>query len=32
MWTVSAFQNHPLAMFVADEDATLELKVGKWGK
>jgi len=27
MWTVSAFQYHPLAMFVADEDATLELKV-----
>ncbi|KAH7730781.1 glucosamine-6-phosphate isomerase 2-like protein [Aphelenchoides avenae] len=27
MWTVSAFQMHPNAMFVADEDATLELKV-----
>ncbi|GAU90289.1 hypothetical protein RvY_02727 [Ramazzottius varieornatus] len=27
MWTVSAFQMHPRAMFVCDEDATLELKV-----
>jgi len=27
MWTVSAFQLHPLTIFVADEDATLELKV-----
>lgn len=27
MWTVSAFQMHPNAMFIADEDATLELKV-----
>jgi glucosamine-6-phosphate deaminase len=27
MWTVSAFQQHPKAMFVCDEDATLELKV-----
>jgi len=27
MWTVSAFQLHPHAMFVFDEDATLELKV-----
>lgn len=27
MWTVSAFQMHPLTIFVADEDATLELKV-----
>ncbi|CAJ0579213.1 unnamed protein product, partial [Mesorhabditis spiculigera] len=27
MWTVSAFQMHPLATFIADEDATLELKV-----
>lgn len=27
MWTVSAFQMHPKAMFVCDEDATLELKV-----
>ncbi|CAL8087968.1 unnamed protein product [Calicophoron daubneyi] len=27
MWTVSAFQNHPKAIFVVDEDATLELKV-----
>ncbi|CAI4228887.1 unnamed protein product [Auanema sp. JU1783] len=27
MWTVSAFQQHPQAMFIADEDATLELKV-----
>ena len=27
MWTVSAFQMHPRTLFVADEDATLELKV-----
>lgn len=27
MWTVSAFQMHPRAIFVCDEDATLELKV-----
>ncbi|KHN73591.1 Glucosamine-6-phosphate isomerase [Toxocara canis] len=27
MWTVSAFQMHPLTIFLADEDATLELKV-----
>uniref|UniRef100_A0A1I7X8N1 E3 ubiquitin-protein ligase E3D n=1 Tax=Heterorhabditis bacteriophora TaxID=37862 RepID=A0A1I7X8N1_HETBA len=27
MWTVSAFQNHPLVIFIADEDATIELKV-----
>ena len=27
MWTVSAFQMHPRALFVCDEDATLELKV-----
>ncbi|MFH4983722.1 hypothetical protein AB6A40_010431 [Gnathostoma spinigerum] len=27
MWTVSAFQMHPKAVFVADEDATNELKV-----
>lgn len=27
MWTVSAFQTHPRTIFVADEDATLELKV-----
>jgi glucosamine-6-phosphate deaminase len=27
MWTVSAFQQHPRAMFVCDEDATHELKV-----
>ncbi|WKY02400.1 hypothetical protein Q1695_016002 [Nippostrongylus brasiliensis] len=27
MWTVSAFQMHPNAMFIADEDSTLELKV-----
>ncbi|CAJ0943127.1 unnamed protein product, partial [Mesorhabditis belari] len=27
MWTVSAFQMHPLVTFIADEDATLELKV-----
>lgn len=27
MWTVSAFQMHPKAMFVCDEDATSELKV-----
>ena len=27
MWTVSAFQQHPCALFVCDEDATLELRV-----
>ena len=27
MWTVSAFQQHPAAIFVCDEDATSELKV-----
>ncbi|XP_022128985.1 glucosamine-6-phosphate isomerase 2 isoform X2 [Pieris rapae] len=27
MWTVSAFQQHPQALFVCDEDATLELRV-----
>lgn len=27
MWTVSAFQLHPLTLFVCDEDATLELRV-----
>lgn len=27
LWTVSAFQNHPSTIFLADEDATLELKV-----
>ena len=27
MWTVSAFQMHPRAVFICDEDATLELKV-----
>ena len=27
MVTVSAFQQHPKAIFVCDEDATLELKV-----
>lgn len=27
MWTVSAFQQHPRTIFVADEDATMELKV-----
>ena len=27
MWTVSAFQQHPKALFVCDEDATLELRV-----
>ncbi|KAM9794959.1 glucosamine-6-phosphate isomerase 1 [Neosynchiropus ocellatus] len=26
MWTVSAFQQHPLSVFVCDEDATLELR------
>lgn len=31
MWTVSAFQMHSNAMFVADEDATLELKGHKHG-
>ncbi|XP_053594843.1 glucosamine-6-phosphate isomerase [Microplitis mediator] len=27
MWTVSAFQQHPHALFICDEDATLELRV-----
>ncbi|XP_002731734.1 glucosamine-6-phosphate deaminase 1-like [Saccoglossus kowalevskii] len=27
MWTVSAFQQHPKTIFIADEDATLELRV-----
>lgn len=27
MWTVSAYQQHPKAIFVCDEDATLELRV-----
>lgn len=27
MWTVSALQQHPKAVFICDEDATLELKV-----
>ncbi|GMS86121.1 hypothetical protein PENTCL1PPCAC_8296, partial [Pristionchus entomophagus] len=27
MWTVSAFQMHPTTLFIADEEATLELKV-----
>ncbi|KIH61305.1 glucosamine-6-phosphate deaminase [Ancylostoma duodenale] len=27
MWTVSAFQMHPNVMFIADDDACLELKV-----
>lgn len=27
MWTVSAFQMHPKALFVCDDDATLELRV-----
>ncbi|KAK7098085.1 glucosamine-6-phosphate isomerase 1-like isoform X1 [Littorina saxatilis] len=27
MWTVSAFQQHPAAIFVCDEDATNELRV-----
>lgn len=27
MWTVSAFQQHPKATFVCDENATLELRV-----
>ncbi len=27
MWTVSTFQQHPKALFVCDEDATLELRV-----
>jgi glucosamine-6-phosphate deaminase len=27
MWTVSAFQQHPRAIFVCDEPATMELKV-----
>ncbi len=28
MWTVSCVQMHPHAIFVCDDDATLELKVG----
>lgn len=27
MWTVSAIQQHPRALLICDEDATLELKV-----
>ena len=27
MWTITALQQHPKAIFVCDEDATLELKV-----
>lgn len=27
MWTISAFQQHPKTIMIADEDATLELKV-----
>ena len=27
MWMVSAFQKHPNAIFVCDEDATLELYI-----
>ena len=27
MWTVSAVQEHPKAILVCDEDATMELKV-----
>ena len=27
MWTVSAFQQHPKAIFVCDDAATMELKV-----
>ena len=27
MWTVSAFQMHPKAIFVCDDPATMELKV-----
>jgi len=27
MWTASCLQNHPCAMFVVDEDATLEMQV-----
>jgi len=27
MWTVSAFQMHPKALFICDDDATLELRV-----
>jgi len=27
MWTVSAFQQHPRALMICDEDATLELRV-----
>ncbi|XP_063384778.1 glucosamine-6-phosphate isomerase isoform X2 [Cydia fagiglandana] len=27
MWTVSAFQQHPQTLLIADEDATLELRV-----
>ncbi|KAL5621894.1 hypothetical protein BROUX41_005839 [Berkeleyomyces rouxiae] len=28
MWTMSALQNHPRAIVLADDDATLELRVG----
>jgi glucosamine-6-phosphate deaminase len=27
MWTISAFQQHPHALFLCDEDATMELRV-----
>lgn len=27
MWTASCLQSHPCAMFVVDEDATLEMQV-----
>lgn len=27
MWTVSAFQMHPNALFLCDENATMELRV-----
>lgn len=27
MWTASAFQMHPRAMFICDEEATAELRV-----
>ena len=30
MWTITALQNHPKAIIVADEPATMELKVGTY--
>lgn len=30
MWTITALQNHPKAIIVADEPATMELKVATY--